>query len=298
MPAFLGKLFRDRHKLTPSVSEAMSKDGLKLGAGVARERIAHLDRRVQILGALAEHIGQVLTGVLPAGKVQGNRVLLHLGQDVRREGPLAFGSHFGCGGTAGPPQVQDPHGSIIIVNQGRIGGLGEERITDRHRLLEKRLHHLPLGRLRHRNAEALLKLGQPVVRHPAAVTQQRDRRSCARSILLLTGLCGRRGGEHLPAGVATQTLQLVSGCRDRRRAFDAQDDRRGGLRPQSAFGAARTLISRLQVGMGYLHPMGSGVVAGLDPPVSLGFGLGNFDANRRGARGTHPVGLLGLGSEE
>ena len=91
---------------------------LELRAEIARERVAHLDRRVAGWLPLAEHVGQVLARVLPAGEVEGHRMILDIGHDIGGEGALALGIHLGGGRAAGPPQVQDAHVGVIMVDQG------------------------------------------------------------------------------------------------------------------------------------------------------------------------------------
>jgi len=100
----------------------MGEDRVELREPVARERIAHLDRRRQVLGPLPQHVGQVFSGVPPTGKIQRHRVRPGLCQDVRRERPRAVGRRQQRQrirrGPIRPPQIQDPHGGVVMVQQG------------------------------------------------------------------------------------------------------------------------------------------------------------------------------------
>ena len=300
MAAFAGKTRGHGDELTSSMAQAEPKDRVGLRTHVARQRIAHLDRWREVRRALAQHRGEILAGVLPAGKIQRHRVVRHLGQHVRGERPLALGLHQ-CQlvgrGTARPPQIEDPHGRVVMMQQGSVGRLRDQLGKNRLGQLAQRRQQLPLGRFRQRHPQTLLQPGQPVMRQPGAVTQHRERHRHARSVFFLTGRRRRGRGEHRAAGVAAQPRQLVTGGRNRRRALEAQEDRLGLLRAHGAFGAERTTAARLQGGMRDLDPAGAGIVPGLEAAVALAFGLGPLGPRRRGRR-AHPVGLLGLRPEE
>ena len=58
---------RHPHELPSAMAQTKSQDRLGLWADVTRKRIAHWDRRGQVRGALPQHRGEILAGVLPAG---------------------------------------------------------------------------------------------------------------------------------------------------------------------------------------------------------------------------------------
>ena len=80
----------------------MRQDRPQLAREVARQRIAHLDRRRQLLGAMLEDPGQVLARVPAAAEEQGDPVV------------VAQGDHAGG--------VQTP----ALLGVGRVGrGIGQ-----------------------------------------------------------------------------------------------------------------------------------------------------------------------------
>ncbi len=244
VPAFLGKARGHTHKLPPAMDEAVSENRGELLAGVAREGVAHLDRRRQVLVPLAQQRGQVFPGVPPARKKQRHHVPRHVGQETRGEGALALGVDRVGGVAARSAQFQDAHGGVVIVNQGGVGGQGDQRGENELDHLGQRRHQLPLGRLGQGHAQIPLEAGQPVVRHPGAVAQLGDRHTHARRVFFLTGLRRHRRGEHLATGVAAEPLHPVARGRNRGRALDAQDDRLGLLGPHGALGTERTAAAR------------------------------------------------------
>ena len=70
--ARLGKTIVHVHELPPGVGQAIRQDRLQLARQVARQGIAHLDRRRQLRGTVLEHLGQILTRVPTAAEEQGH----------------------------------------------------------------------------------------------------------------------------------------------------------------------------------------------------------------------------------
>jgi hypothetical protein len=58
--------------------------------------------------------------VLPSSKIQRHRARLDIGQEIGGKGAFAFEIHLGGGSTARAPQIQDAHGAVVLVNQGRV----------------------------------------------------------------------------------------------------------------------------------------------------------------------------------
>jgi len=54
------------------VGQATGEDSLRLARQVATQGITHLDRRPQCLDTLAQHVLEILAGVLPAAEEQGD----------------------------------------------------------------------------------------------------------------------------------------------------------------------------------------------------------------------------------
>jgi hypothetical protein len=255
------------------MTQTMGQDRRELGTEVAGERIAHLDGRFQVGAASAQDRGQILAGVLPAGEIEGDGVIVDIGQDVGREGALAFGVHFDRRGAARSPQVQHAHRGVIVVEERRLGGLRDQLLQDRLGLLGQGLHQFPLRGSGQGHSQTLLEFGQPVVRHPAAVTQQSHRYPHTGRVLFGSRLGRRWGGEHLPASVAAPACHPITGGRDRWCAHDPQDDGGGLLLAHSALRTMRTVRAALQLGMGDGYPTRAGVIPGLGSTVSRRLGL-------------------------
>ena len=178
MPAFVGKARRHRHELTSAVRQAIARIVLNSGLRL-RDSASHIwIGGARSAAALAQHGGQVFSGVLPAGKVQGHRMRLHLGQDVRGEGPFALGIHPRQLVALSLPGRRRSRIRMVVsswCSKGALAAWATSSAKTGWASCAKRLHQLPLGRLRQRHPQALLEPGQPVMRHPGAVTQQRDR---------------------------------------------------------------------------------------------------------------------------
>ena len=65
-----------------------------------------------------------------------------MSQEVGSEGALALGIDLGGRGTARAPQIQDPHGGVIVVDQGRLGGLTDQLLEEGLGLLAQRLRSI------------------------------------------------------------------------------------------------------------------------------------------------------------
>ena len=81
--ARLGKAIVDVDEPPPGMGQAMRQDRLQLARQVAREGIAHLDRRRQLLGAVLEDLGQVLARVPAAAEEQRDPVAVAQGDHAR-----------------------------------------------------------------------------------------------------------------------------------------------------------------------------------------------------------------------
>ena len=138
----------------------------ELRADVARERVAHLDRWREGLVPLAQQRGQFFPGVLPAVGKQRHRRVRQLGQVIRAEDGRALGVDLLGGVAVRFPQVQNAHGGVVIVNQGGVGGQGDQRFEDVWNHRGHPRDQLPLGRLGQGLPRLHLEPGQPVVRHP------------------------------------------------------------------------------------------------------------------------------------
>jgi hypothetical protein len=80
---------------------------------------------------MLQHLGQVLTGVAPAGHEQGHRILAHTANDARSKGTFAFRVDLGCCRTARAAQIQYPYRGVIVVKYRRLGRLAQQFLKDR-----------------------------------------------------------------------------------------------------------------------------------------------------------------------
>jgi hypothetical protein len=147
---------------------------------VAGKRVAHLNGRGQILGALLQHLRDVLTGVRRTGKEQRDFPLAHYRHDAGGKDAGAF-----IGGLT--RYLQHTHAGIVIVHvceanfnrqtgnqHSALRSLPDQFIPGRLRRFGKLFHKLALRCRRQRYAEALLQALQPVEGKAAAILQQRD----------------------------------------------------------------------------------------------------------------------------
>ncbi len=79
----LGKAIVDIDEPPPGMGQAMRQDRPQLARQVARQGVAHLDRRRQLLGAVLEDLGQVLARVPAAAEEQRDPVAVAQGDHAR-----------------------------------------------------------------------------------------------------------------------------------------------------------------------------------------------------------------------
>ncbi|HEY7309258.1 MAG TPA: hypothetical protein VH643_07885 [Gemmataceae bacterium] len=169
--ARLGEAIVDVHELPPGMRQAMGQDRLQLARQVARQGIAHLDRRRQFRGAELEHRGQVLAGVPAAAEEQGYPPTVAQRHHPRGEQAAPFvgiGSFsLGTGHSllaAAPPQLQDLDRGVIVVQHLALGRLPEQLLEGGSQARRHRLHDVPLGRGRQRNPQMPLQAFQAIER--------------------------------------------------------------------------------------------------------------------------------------
>ena len=144
------------------------------GDEVARQRVAHLDRRGQLAGALRQEVGQVQPGVLVAGEVQR-----HLAP-LRQDGDQGRGvDRLGLGGLPGGlepgtfgPEREDLRRGVVEMNERGLCGLAEQLVADRARGRHGIGDDLPLRGIGQRHVQAGLQTFEAVQRHAVAVTQE------------------------------------------------------------------------------------------------------------------------------
>jgi hypothetical protein len=104
VPTFRGKAWRDLHDLPARVRETMPEHHREGLGEIARQRIAHLDRRPQIRGAFGQDAREILSGV-PMAREEERDALAVAGRDEPgREDPGALRG----GGVCGPGPVWRP----------------------------------------------------------------------------------------------------------------------------------------------------------------------------------------------
>jgi hypothetical protein len=89
-------LHGNAHELPAAMGQTVGQDDPQRLEHVARQGVAHLDRRPQLGGALLEQIEQVLARVLVPGEEQGDDVADGLGDNVRGEDARAAFPRIGA----------------------------------------------------------------------------------------------------------------------------------------------------------------------------------------------------------
>ena len=140
-------------------------------------------------------------------------------------------------------QLQDLDRGVVVVQHLALRRLPDQLVERRSEVRRDRLHDVPLGRGRQRNAQVPLQAIEAVERQPAAVLQQPDHAAGRGVVLPSAGLGGRGRGEDLAAQVAAQLLQLVDRRRQRRLPGDPHQHARG-LLVDGALTAGGTGVAR------------------------------------------------------
>jgi hypothetical protein len=194
----------------------------------------------QIGGALFQHLGQILAGVLASGEIQRDPARLDDPHQPAGEhsGPLR-------GDIRIPVQRQHAHGSVVVVHHFGLRRLALEflqRWLERGRGLR---HDLALCRRWQRDSEVRFQTFRPIPRDAAAVAQQGDHGGSRFVVLFLAGLGRSLGGVHVPAQITSQLFQLIDGRGQRRLPFDPHQHAGFALRIDLAAALIRTRVSRL-----------------------------------------------------
>jgi len=92
-------------------------DPLQLGR-VARKRVGHLNGRREFASALLQHVGEVLTRMLPSRKVQCDSKRTN-----NRYDPA--GERAGAPVTRFPRQPQNPHARVVVVHHAALRRLSD-----------------------------------------------------------------------------------------------------------------------------------------------------------------------------
>ena len=114
---FLGEAARHFDKVAASVNNALAQHRLTVVRGVAREAVAHLQRRRQIRRTTLEHLGEVLAGVPGAGEEQGDPPSTLDGDDPggKYAGALLIGILGERRRALLAGELEDLHGGIVVV---------------------------------------------------------------------------------------------------------------------------------------------------------------------------------------
>ena len=180
--ARLGEAIVDVDEPPPGMGQAVRQDRLQLARQVARQGIAHLDRRRQLLGAVLEDLGQVLARVPAAAEEQRDPVAVAQGDHARgvqapcarRRRSVFRGTGQGLLPAAFPHQLQDLDRGVIVVQHLPLRRLPDQLVERRSEARRDRLHDVPLGRGRQRDPQVPLQAFEAVERQSAAVLQQPD----------------------------------------------------------------------------------------------------------------------------
>ncbi len=238
-------------ELPPGMGQAVGQDRLQFARQVARQGIAHLDRRRQLRSTELEHPGQILTRVLAAAKEQGHPVTVACAAttpEVNR--PVRWSasapSPSARASASGPPRF--PISSRILtvvsslcstspwaacrINSAKAGAtLAATARTMSHWVEAGRgISRCPCRPSRRLNGNPLPYFKSPIMLPAVA------------SYFRLPVSSGRRGGKHLAAQVATQFLQLINRRRQRRLPGDSHHHTRS-LFVDDAFTAGGTRVA-------------------------------------------------------
>ena len=131
--AQLGEAIVDVDEPPPGMGQAVRQDRLQLARQVARQRIAHLDRRRQLLGAVLEDLRQVLARVPAAAEEQRDPMAVAQGDHPRGEQtPALVGVVLGTGQRllpgAFPHQLQDLDRRVVVVQHLPLSRLPDQLI--------------------------------------------------------------------------------------------------------------------------------------------------------------------------
>ena len=274
--ARLGKAIVDVDELPPGMGQAVRQDRLQLARQVARQRIAHLDRRRQLLGAVLEHLRQVLARVPAAAEEQRDPMAVAQCDHARgvQAGPLLGDARIFRRTEQRALPAACPISSRILTVVSSLcstSPCAACRINSSNAGVEVRrdgLHDVPLGRGRQRNLQVPLQAFEAVERQSAAVFQQPDHAAGRGVVLLLASLVRRGCREHLAAQMATQFLQLVNRRRQRRLPGDPHQHARG-LLVDGALTAGGTRVARSERRMRTVNPRGTPVSLGAVAAVTL-----------------------------
>ena len=154
----LGEAIVDVDEPPPGMGQAVRQDRLQLARQVARQGVAHLDRRRQLLGAVLEDLGQVLARVPAAAEEQRDPVAVAQGDHARGEQTLALvgvalsiGIGQGLLPAAFAHQFQDLDRRVVVVQHLPLRRLPDQLVKRRSEVRRHRLHDVPLRRGRQRN---------------------------------------------------------------------------------------------------------------------------------------------------
>ena len=276
--ARLGKAIVDVDELPPGMGQAMGQDRLQLARQVARQGIAHLDRRRQLLGAVLEDLGQVLARVPAAAEEQRHPVAVAQRDHARGVQAAALvgvarvarGTGQGLLPASFPHQLQDLDRGVIVVQHLALRRLPDQLRQTPERGSPRRPARCPTGSRpaaglsrspcrpsRRLNGSPLPYFNSPIMLPAVA------------SYFVLARLFGRGRGEDLAAQMAAQLLQLVDRRRQRRLPGDPHQHARG-LLVDGALTAGGTRVARGERRVRHVDPLGTPVSLGAVAPVTLG----------------------------
>jgi len=230
---------------------------------VARKRIAHLNGRRKVAGALLEHRSDIFARVLPSRKVQRDAPHPYHRNDPTGECAGAFVTRF-----AG--QAQNAHARVVVVQYAALRRLPDQLLQRRADPLRGGHQEFPLRRGGQGHAQLLLQPFQPVKGHSRTVLHQGDH-GHGRGIVLVRARRRRCvSGENLPAGIAAQPLHLAHGGLQRRVPY--KSDQRGWLFLAIHFSAAafRAKVAGIERGVRYGNPVGASKRSGTMAPMTAG----------------------------
>ena len=262
--ARLGKAIVHVHELPPGMGQAVGHDRLQLARQVARQGIAHLDRRRQLRRAVLEHLGQVLARVPAAAEEQGHPVAVAQRNHARgkQARPLVGVVAFSLGIGQGLVPAAWPISSRILtvvsslcstspcaacrISSSKAGARSAATACTMSHWVEagSGIPRSPCRPSRRLNGNPLPYFNRAIMLPAVA------------SYFVLARLGGRCRGEDLAAQMAAQLLQLVDRRRQRRLPGDPHQHARG-LLVDGALAAGGTRVAGSQRRVRHVDPLGT-----------------------------------------
>ena len=116
MTTLRGKARRHVHESAPRMGEAIPEDHLQRFRQIARQRVAHLNRRPEIGRPLRENASEVLARMTTASQKQGDPMSIACRDDARREDACPIRRDVVVGGNARRDPGRPVFSTVMLVS--------------------------------------------------------------------------------------------------------------------------------------------------------------------------------------